>query len=202
MFPSMFRNMPVDRLGANRLRRSQRGRTDCVVRSNIRWNMPVDRLFVRNNMPVDWWFGKQFAVVQEIITFGIELYREFPSWDSISGSRCSCEQFRWLVDWILNHLIPDRHESPPWFCRSRRSRKRMVFPLSPRPSGNHWNVVLAASHPHVWLIQTLQLFGANEFVSFIQMPSRNSTLITRAALTRGSSKRPWSRWGRWIFVQM
>jgi len=44
-----------------------------------------------------WWFGKRFAVIQEIITFGIDIYRQFPSWDSISGFRCSCEQFRWLV---------------------------------------------------------------------------------------------------------
>ena len=47
-----------------------------------------------------WCFGKRFAVIQEIITFGIDLYRhgidlyrQFPSWDSISGSRCLCEQF-------------------------------------------------------------------------------------------------------------
>jgi len=40
------------------------------------------------------WFGKRFAVIQEIITFGIDVYRQFPSRDSISGSRCSCKQFR------------------------------------------------------------------------------------------------------------
>jgi len=26
-----------------------------------------------------WWFGKRFALMQEIITFGIDLYRQFPS---------------------------------------------------------------------------------------------------------------------------
>ena len=46
-----------------------------------------------------WWFGKRLAVIHDIITFGIDIYRRFPSWDSISG-------VSWVIFIILIRVFP------------------------------------------------------------------------------------------------